>query len=143
MATFLSPSVQYSETDITQILGTTGTSNGAFAGDFAWGPVEQIVTISDPSMLAKQFGKPNDTNYVSWYSASNFLAYTGALMLVRAADENAINSSDDGAGLLIKNSDHFTIVQSSPTTVKFAAKYPGLLGDSLAVYMADSAPYTG
>jgi hypothetical protein len=65
MATNSSPDVQYSETDLTQILGSTGTSTGAFAGDFAWGPAEQIKTISDPTTLASTFGTPNDTNFVS------------------------------------------------------------------------------
>lgn len=142
MATFLSPSVQFSETDLTQILGTTGTSNGGFVGDFKWGPVEQIKTVTDPASLAATFGTPTDSNFVSWYSASNFLAYTGALLLARVADSAAINATNDGAGILIKNSDHFAIVQTNVTSVKFAAKYPGAAGNSLAVYMADSSTFS-
>jgi hypothetical protein len=62
-------------------------------------------------------------------------------MVARAIDEDAVNASDDSSGLLIKNSDHFSIVQTAPTAVKFAAKYPGALGNSISVHMADSATF--
>lgn len=140
-SSYQSPGVGFNETDLTNNVGTTGTSGGAFAGDFAWGPVEQITTVSTPLEIEQTYGKPNDANFVSWYSAFNFLAYTGDLKLVRAADDDAINASDDDAGLLIKNSQHFEIVSTSPTTVKFAAKYPGALGNSLGVYAVDSADF--
>ena len=123
-SSYQSPGVGFNETDLTNNVGTTGTSGGAFAGDFAWGPVEQITTVSTPLELEQTYGKPNDANFVSWYSAFNFLSYTGDLKLVRAIDEDAINASDDDAGVLIKNSQHFEIVSTTPTTVKFAAKYP-------------------
>ncbi len=138
-----SPGVGFKETDLTNIVGTSGTSGGAFAGDFAWGPVEQITTVSTPLELEQTFGKPDDKNFVSWFSAYNFLAYTGDLKVVRAADEDALNSSDDGAGILIKNSQHFEIVRTTPTTIKFASKYPGSIGDSIAVHMVDAAGFEG
>ncbi|WEM34268.1 tail sheath protein [Xanthomonas phage X1] len=139
----LSPGVGFTETDLTNIVGSSGTSGGAFAGDFAWGPVEQIATVSSPLELEKTYHKPDDKNYTSWFSAFNFLAYTGDLKIVRAADEDAINSSDDGNGFLVKNSNHFEVVKTAPTTVQFAAKYPGALGDSIAVHMADASTFAG
>lgn len=138
-----SPSVDFREIDLTNIVGTVGVSGGAFAGNFAWGPVEEITTISSPLELEQTFGKPDDSNYVDWFSAFNFLAYTNDLKIVRAADADAINSTDTGTGLLIKNRQHFEIVKTAPTAVKFAAKNPGLLGDSIAVYVADSATFAG
>lgn len=142
-SSYQSPGVGFTETDLTNIVGSSGTSGGAFAGDFAWGPVDQIGTVSSPLELEKAYHKPNDTNYVTWFSAFNFLAYTADLKIVRATDEDAINSSDDGAGILIKNSNHFEIVKTSPTSVMFAAKYPGSLGDSIGVYVADAATFSG
>lgn len=136
-----SPSVDFREIDLTNIVGTTGVSGGAFAGNFAWGPVEEITTVSSPLILEQTFGKPDDTNYVDWFSAFNFLAYTDDLKIVRAADEDAINSTDTGTGILIKNSQHFEVVRTAPTSVKFASKYPGSIGDSVAVYIADSATF--
>lgn len=138
-----SPEVVINEVDLTNIVGTAGAASGAFAGDFAWGPAEQITTVSSPVELEAQFGKPNDVNYADWFSAFNFLAYTGTLHLVRAIDDDAINASDDGNGLLIKNSQHFQVVSTAPTSVRFAAKYPGALGNSISVHIADAATFDG
>ncbi|UMO77252.1 tail sheath protein [Stenotrophomonas maltophilia phage vB_SmaM_Ps15] len=138
-----SPDVQSREIDLTNGVATAGSTSGAFAGDFQWGPVDSIITVSNNQDIETSLGKPTDTNYVSWFSASNFLAYTGLLQVSRAVDENAINASDDGGGLLIKNRQHFEQVSTAPTSVKYAAKYPGLLGDSLEVHLADSATFSG
>lgn len=138
-----SPSVDFREVDLTNIPGTVGISGGATAGNFAWGPVEEITTVSSPNELEQTFGKPDDTNFVDWFSAFNFLAYTNDLKIVRATDEDAINASDTGTGVLIKNKQHFEIVKTAPGSAKFVAKYPGALGDSIGVYLADSATFAG
>lgn len=139
-----SPGVDFSEIDLTNLPGTVGISGGAFAGNFAWGPVGEITTVSSPLELEQTFHKPNDSNFVDWFSAFNFLAYTNDLKISRAIDEaGALNSDDTGSGILIKNRQHFEIVNSSPTAVQFAAKYPGDLGDSIAVHMADSSTFAG
>lgn len=136
-----SPSVDFREIDLTILPGTVGVSGGAFAGNFAWGAVEEITTVSSPLELEQTFGKPDDSNFVDWFSAFNFLSYTNDLKIVRAVDEDAINATDTGTGVLIKNAQHFEIVRTAPTSVKFAAKYPGSLGNSIAVYVADSATF--
>ena len=141
--TQLSPEVVTREVDLTNVVGTAGASSGAFAGNFSWGPIEQITTVSSPIELESLFGKPNDVNFADWFSASNFLAYTGDLKIARAADEDAINASDDGDGILIKNSQHFEIVKTAPTSVRFAARFAGALGNSIGVYVADSATFAG
>lgn len=138
-----SPDISTREIDLTNAVGATGTSAGAFAGNFHWGPVEVITQVSGPNEIEAQFGKPSDENFADWFSAANFLAYTGALQLVRAIDEDALNSTDDGDGILIKNSQHYQVVQSAPTSVKFAARYPGALGDSISVHVADASTYDG
>jgi len=137
-----SPGVVVQETDLTNFVASVGTSGGAFVGGFAWGPVEQYTTLASATDLEAQFGKPDDTNYVDWFSASNFLSYTGQLILVRVVDENALNSSDDGDGILIKNDNDFQIVSSTgPTGVHFAGKFPGTLGNSLGVYACDATGF--
>ena len=138
-----SPGVDFREIDLTNLPGTVGVSGGAFAGDFAWGPVGEITTVSNPLELEKQFGKPNDTNFADWFSAFNFLAYTNDLKIVRAIDEDALNATDSGTGLLIKNKQHFEIVRTSPGSNMFAARYPGALGNSLAVHVADADTFVG
>lgn len=137
-----SPGVVVQETDLTNFVASVGTSGGAFVGQFAWGPVEQYITLSSATDLENQLGKPDDSNYVDWFSASNFLSYTGQLTLVRVVDAHALNSSDDGAGILIKNDTDFQIVSASgPVGVHFAGKFAGSLGNSLGVYACDAAGY--
>lgn len=139
-----SPGVDFAEIDLTNLPGTVGISGGAFAGSFSWGPVGEITTVSSPLELEQTFHKPTDANFVDWFSAFNFLAYTNDLKISRAIDEaTALNSDDTGTGILIKNRQHFEIVNGAPTAVKFAAKYPGALGNSIAVHMADSATFAG
>ena len=45
MPFFLSPGVNVSEIDLTTIVPAVGTTQGAFAGAFNWGPMDAIVTI--------------------------------------------------------------------------------------------------
>jgi hypothetical protein len=139
-----SVAVDFQEVDLTSIIGTAGASGGAFAGNFVWGPAGEIVTLSDPRELEDQLGKPNNVNYADWFSAFNFLSYTGNLKVVRAIDEDAINACNGGvSGLLIKNKQHFDIVKDSSTPVKFAARYPGALGNSISVHIADASTFSG
>ena len=106
MAFQLSPGVNVSEIDLTTIVPSVATSIGAFAGPFAWGPVGEIITISDEVRLADRFGKPDSNNYEYWFSAANFLAYTNTLKVVRAVNiattRNAIANSS-ATPILIKN----------------------------------------
>ncbi len=133
-----SPGVETREIDLTNIVGTAGAAGGAFAGNFHWGPVEEITTITNAQELEAQFGKPTDDNYVDWFSAFNFLAYTGDLKVVRAVDEDAINADDSGTGVLVKNRQHFDVVASGPATANFIARYPGALGNSLSISACDA-----
>lgn len=138
--TQLSPGVDFREIDLTNTIGTAGASGGAFAGRFAWGPALEITTISNVNELEAQFHKPNDDNFVDWFTAESFLAYTSNLQMVRVIDEaTALNATDDGNGLLIKNAKHFEVVAAGYTgAVKFVSKYPGELGNGLQVALADA-----
>jgi len=137
----LSPAVETREVDLTNIIGGTGSSGGAYAGDFIWGPAKEVTLITSALELEQQFGKPTDTNYADWYSAFNFLAYSGDLRVVRAIDSTAINANNGGSGVLVENDKHFEIVKTGADTSCFIAKYPGLLGNSLGVYAADAATW--
>jgi phage tail sheath protein FI len=121
MAFALSPGVNVSEIDLTTVVPSVATSIGAFAGIFTWGPVNEIVTISDEVRLAETFGKPTSDNYEFWFSAANFLAYSNNLKLVRAANTDTTVATGE----------------------YFKAKYPGELGNSLRVEAADSNTFTG
>ena len=148
MAFQLSPGVNVSEIDLTTIVPSVATSIGAFAGPFAWGPIGEIITISDEVRLADTFGNPNSTNYEYWFSAANFLAYTSNLKIVRAANITTTrNATANGANnvALIKNEDDYLDNWSSGNTVYgiAAARYAGAIGDTLRVSVADANTYTG
>ena len=96
MAFQLSPGINVSEVDLTTVVPSVASSIGAFAGNFAWGPVNEAVTITDEVRLADTFGQPNENNYEYWFSAANFLAYSNNLKVVRSAKDRKstrLNSS--------------------------------------------------
>ena len=148
MAFQLSPGVNVSEIDLTTIVPSVATSIGAFAGPFAWGPAGEIITISDEVRLADRFGKPDSTNYEYWFSAANFLAYTNTLKIVRAisvADTRNAIANSLATPVLIKNEDDWEQNYSTGqgSVGEFAARFPGALGNSLRVSMADANTYNG
>ena len=143
MAFQLSPGVNVSEIDLTTVVPSTATSIGAFAGEFAWGPANEVISISDEVRLADRFGKPNSTNYEGWFTAANFLAYTNNLRVVRAANTSysTLNASANGAGILIENSDDYLDNHNTANTTlgPVTAKYAGALGNSLRVSICGSS----
>jgi len=146
MAFQLSPGTNVSEVDLTTVVPSVATSIGAFAGVFAWGPVNEVVTISDEVRLSDFFGKPNNENFEYWFSAANFLAYSNNLKVVRAANTvSSLNATSDGSGVLIKNVDEYnnTYAGGANTYGEFAAKYAGDLGNSVRIEIVDANTYSG
>jgi len=144
MAFQLSAGVNVSEVDLTTIVPSVATSIGAFAGPFAWGPTNEVITISDEVRLASRFGNPDSTNYEYWFSAANFLAYTNNLKIVRAANTaySTLNASANTAGaILIENEDDYLANHATANTTNgpMVAKCPGALGNSLRISMCPSS----
>jgi len=140
MAFQLSPGVNVSEIDLTTVVPSVATSIGAFAGPFSWGPVGEVVTVSDEVRLVDRFGKPDSTNYEYWFSAANFLAYSNNLKVVRAVGTLTVNASANGSGYLIKNQDDYTENYSTSNTAAgiVTAKCAGAFGNSLRVSICAS-----
>ena len=145
MAFQLSPGVLVVEKDLTNVVPAVATSIGGFAGDFQWGPCFDAVTISSEIELVKTFGKPNDTTAASFFSAANFLSYSNNLKVVRAIGTSARNAVASGTAVQINNETEWDADYSAGEGAvgEFAAKYPGTLGNSLKVSMADSATFSG
>jgi phage tail sheath protein FI len=143
MAFQLSPGVNVSEIDLTTIVPSVATSIGGFAGNFNWGPVGEVVTISDEVRLADRFGKPDSINYENWFSAANFLAYSNNLKIVRAANTSStLNATANGAGVLIKNESDYVANRetgSNTTYGPFGSRFAGALGNSLRISICPSA----
>jgi len=145
MAFQLSPGVQVTERDLTSVIPAVGTSIGGTAGNFVWGPTNEVITISSENELVSRFGKPPITGvtYRTWFAAASFLAYTGALKVVRAIDTSTALNSGSTAGVLIQNEDDYinNHFDGSGSNGMWAAKYPGAIGNSLKVSFADSSDF--
>ena len=55
MAFQVSPGVQVSEIDLTNVVPAVSSTTGAFAGQFKWGPVDEVKTVSDSKGLIDEF----------------------------------------------------------------------------------------
>ncbi len=143
MAFQLSPGVNVSEIDLTTIVPSVATSIGGIAGNFNWGPVNEVVTVSDEVQLVSRFGKPDTTNYEYWFSAANFLAYSNNLKIVRSANTTStLNATANASGILIENeSDYVNNHEGAVNTTygPFAARWAGALGNSLRVSICPSS----
>jgi hypothetical protein len=138
----LSAGVSVSEVDLTTVIPATSTSTGAFAGEFSWGPVNEVITISDETRLADRFGPPTSSNYEYWFSAANFLAYSNSLRVVRAANTtSSLNATANGTGVLIENNSDYELNHYTATAASgpMAAKWPGTRGNSLKISMCPSS----
>lgn len=147
MVDLVSPGVVVKEKDLTTAVRSEPTSIGGFAGTFAKGPIDQVVTIHDESHLVETFGKPNGTNYQYWFSAAAFLSYSDTLKIVRCETTGAKNATQDGTGLLIKNNTHYTDGDGSTGPYDggsaavgiWAARSAGEWGNSLKVSFCNTA----
>lgn len=155
MAFRVSPGVSIKEVDLTTIVPAVATTPGGFAGYFHWGPVDEIVTVTQETELANIFGKPQNDNFVDFFTPANFLSYGNNCQVVRVVGSLARNASVTRAGatgvaaLVINNETNFGasagISASTPAVagVLFAAKYPGALGNSLKVVLTNGTGTTG
>jgi phage tail sheath protein FI len=143
MAFQLSPGINVSEIDLTTIVPSVATSIGGIAGNFNWGPVNEVVTVSDEVTLVERFGKPDNTNYEYWFSTANFLAYSNNLKIVRAASNTTtLNATANSTGVLIENESDYENNHenaSNSTYGPFAARWAGALGNSLRVSICPSS----
>jgi phage tail sheath protein FI len=142
MAFQLSPGVLVTEQDLSSVVPAVATTAGGFAGAFAWGPVGVITTIDSENALVTRFGKPNSDTFQSFFTAANFLSYGNNLQVIRVVNQaTARNAKSNAAAtaVIIRNEDHYDASYSAGegTVGEWAAKYPGALGNSLKVSIAD------
>ena len=91
----LSPTVEVKEFDKTLTVPGLATSIAGAVGHFAWGPVEEIVTLDSEITQVDRFGYPDDVNYGSWFTTANFLAYSNNLKQVRVARNEVLTAYAD------------------------------------------------
>lgn len=149
MAFQVSPGVNVSEIDLTTVVPAVSTTEGAFAGIFKWGPVEQRILVESENELVARFGKPDDTNAETFFTAASFLAYGNKLFVVRVANTQLTTSAYAGINATatvanagtnsVKNLDDYLSRTSFDANCTFIAKYPGATGNSLRISACDSA----
>lgn len=139
----VSPSVTIREIDLTQSVQAAAATAGAFAGKFRWGPVNERVLLTNADQLAARMGTPVTDNAVDFLTASSFLAYTDTLRAVRIGNSTDMNNAADGATApTVLNDDDYETQQGSLSAHAWIAKYPGDLGNNLAVSIcAKSSEY--
>lgn len=141
MAFQLSPGVSTSEVNQTTVVPAVQTTAGAFAGNFTWGPADQLTLIDSELNLVSRFGKPDSNTATAFFTAANFLAYGNNLTVVRSVGNLANNATTTG-NLQIKNRNIFEASFLNTSQANnygaFVARYPGALGNSLLVSVCDN-----
>ena len=144
MAFQLSPGVLVTEKDLSLLVPAVSTTAGGFAGAFQWGPVDQVTTIDSEASLVNTFGKPNDNTFTSFFTAANFLSYGNNLQVIRSVPKNSAvnavaNTIATPTAVLVETRDDYISNHSSGSgNATWFAKYPGVLGNSLQISMADA-----
>ena len=145
MAFQISPGVNVSEVDLTTVVPSVLTTAGAFAGSFAWGPVNKRIQVDSEITLVNRFGQPDTNTAISFFTASSFLAYGNNLQVVRAANTSSYNASNTTV-ISIANEDVYQSAylnqNNNNTYGSFVARYPGVLGNSLSVSICDTVGFS-
>ena len=150
MAFLVSPGVNTSEIDLTNVVVAAATSTGGLAGRFRWGPIEEVMLITDEDNLVEVFQKPNDDNHEQFFTAANFLSYSNAINVVRAANttssetaapKNATANTGAYVNVQVKTSEHYYNTYDSDFggsnatswTASVAAKWAGVIGNTFKI----------
>ena len=68
----VSPGVAIREIDLTNVIPAVSTSIGATVINGTWGPVEEIITITNEKELVDTFGVPTNETAESFFTAASF-----------------------------------------------------------------------
>ena len=140
-----SPGIVVREVDLTvgRVDPTSG-GIGAIVAPFAQGPVDLPTVIGSEKDLLDVFGKPygTDKHYEHWLVASSYLAYGGALSVVRADDSKLQNGlAGTATSIKIKSLEHYEDLgydENPITNVVVAARNPGSWANGLRVGIIDA-----
>lgn len=143
MAYHVSPGIVVKEWDLTTFVPGVATTEAAYAGVFNWGPVEDAELITSEGELTRRYGRPTEDNFETFLIAANFLSYSNALYVSRAADANTFNAvvaTSSVPNVQIKNKTDYEIKKATlPNDAVFYARYPGTWGNSLKISVCASA----
>ena len=148
MAFQVSPGVQVTEKDLTNVVPAVATSIAGIVMAAEKGPTDTITAIASEQELVQIFGEPQSSSnqFEDWMSAASFLGYGNALRVVRPASA-AVNAVSSGTALLIKNTTHYKdgdgssgpYDDMSASVGQWAARSAGAWGNSLKVAFCPTA----
>ena len=143
MAFQVSPGVQVTEKDLTNVIPAVATSIAGIVMAAQKGPVGEITAISSEEELASVFGKPQSSGnqFEDWFCAANYLGYGNALRVVRAEGSALKNAGTSGTAILIKSTtDYDNNYRANQANVgDYAARTAGSWGNSIKVSVCPSA----
>lgn len=137
MPTLISPGVSVQEIDLTTIVPSVSTTEGAFAGVFRWGPVDKVKLIDSENNLVRYYGKPTNLNPETWFTAASFLSYGNRCYISRAADVTGNTQSVTFTG----NSSNLGL-ESGNTSVQLS-NTSGLVAGQVLLYSNTTGIATG
>ncbi|QMV34182.1 tail sheath protein [Salmonella phage vB_SentM_sal1] len=138
----VAPSVQWTERDATLQTSPSVVVQGATVGKFQWGEVELPVLVTGGETgLVKKFFKPNDSTATDFLVIADFLSYSSMAWVTRVVGPLAKNSVTKGqTAITIKNKLDFETASPS-ASITWAGRYPGSLGNDIAINVCDSAGF--
>ena len=149
MAFQVSPGVNVTEKDLTNIIPAVSTTSGGIVLTAEKGPVDEITTISSEQELVETFGKPNANNFEEFFTAANFLGYGNNLKVVRPIT-GMVNAVSTGTAVLIKNTADYLGTYMTDTGAgsvtnigPWAAREPGTLGNNIKVSVCPNSTAFG
>jgi hypothetical protein len=149
MAFQVSPGVNVTEKDLTNIIPAVSTTSGGVVLTAEKGPIDEVTTISSEQELVDIFGKPNADNFEEFFTAANFLGYGNNLKVVRPIT-GVVNAVSTGTAVLIKNTADYLETYMTDTGAgsitnigPWAAREAGTLGNSLKVSLCSNSTAFG
>lgn len=140
------PGVYTREIDATLFASSATSTEGAMAGVFSWGPVNQPRLIDSEAALESTFGAPTNDNFETFFTAANFLGYSNRLWVNRVVDANALSAVANSGAVnvaaahTVYNDEDYTLKEASfENNVNFIAKFPGVRGNSLKISAVGNA----
>ena len=149
MAFQVSPGVNVTEKDLTNIIPAVSTTSGGIVLTAEKGPIDEITTVSSEQELVDVFGKPNADNFEEFFTAANFLGYGNNLKVVRPIT-GLVNAVSTGTAVLIKNTaDYLNTYYSASGAGQvtnigtWAAREAGTLGNNIKVSLCPNSTAFG
>lgn len=145
-ATLRAPGVYTTETDLTSFAAGANLSTCGFVLEANWGPAFEPNIITSASALKSVYGTANLGNQQDYNAIKSYISYSAAAVVVRTCSHSSLNASAINANgannIYIPNkSVQATLNSASYNAQGFIAKYPGKLGNSISIIVADASTY--